>query len=675
MIEKVVGALEAHGCHPRSVAGGVEARCPAHEDHRPSLSVNLGDTGAVVLTCHRGCATADVLAALNLTFADLFPPETNGRKAGKLEIVAEYRYVDHDGALLFTVTRAIDAEGRKTFFQTPASGKKGAGAMKGVPRVLYRLPEVLKALDEGRRVWIVEGEKDADALAHRGEVATCNPQGAGKWLPEHAEVFRDARSTVTIVADKDAPGLAHARKVRASLASAGVVAEIVEAWKGKDAHDALAAVQGAIVELADVFVPVPEDRPEADEAKEGAAAPEQPGPDGSPGENEHARRPMRLYTLADLAALPPPRWLVDGVLQEDTFAVLFGPSGLGKSVFALDLALTIASDVLWFGAPVKAGPVAYLALEGQRGIAKRVEAWQHARQVGNLAPRIAFGLEPVNLLDGTEGDRTLAAIEAMPEPPAMVVVDTMARAMVGGDENSAKDVGLLIANLDRIRAAFACTVLLIHHTGHDESRARGSTVLRAAADTMLQLASDGTSMTFRQAKQKDAPELSDVTYHLEPTLDSVTIVRGSSADKLAAPERALLQFVRRAFPDAEVAGRILIDAVDLKRTRAYVALKNLTDAGLLASRKAGQTTFYTITPEGILEADQPGSSGSSGIVRDGVRTIAESESSGSSATPLSPPIGGEGQTDASDGLSPLPGMGEDPDGWDDQPAYGRRRRR
>jgi 5S rRNA maturation endonuclease (ribonuclease M5) len=232
--DRVREALEAAG-HP--VRNG-SARCPAHDDKSPSLSLSEGGEGKVVVHCHAGCATDAVLAALNLTLADLFPPSTNGN--GRGEPVARYPYTDETGKLLYTVLRFNP----KSFAQIPANGRKGRGAMDGVRLVLYRLPKVIEAAGRGDIVYIVEGEKDVEALERAGKVATCNPAGAGKWgkVADAVHYLRGAQCV--IVADKDETGLAHARTVASSLTGAAANYWIVEAESGKDAADHLAAGYG-----------------------------------------------------------------------------------------------------------------------------------------------------------------------------------------------------------------------------------------------------------------------------------------------------------------------------------------------------------------------------------------------------------------------------------------------
>jgi hypothetical protein len=133
-------------------------------------------------------------------------------------VVAEYRYLSEHGELLFVKVRYEP----KDFRVKRPDGRGGWTFRLGdVPRVLYRLPEVIAATEAGRTVYVVEGEKDADRLVAMGECATCNfdgPAQAGqrpKWRPEYGDVLRGA--DVVIIADRDEPGIAHARAVAADL--------------------------------------------------------------------------------------------------------------------------------------------------------------------------------------------------------------------------------------------------------------------------------------------------------------------------------------------------------------------------------------------------------------------------------------------------------------------------
>jgi replicative DNA helicase len=213
------------------------AQCPAHEDSNPSLSVKVGTDGRVLLNCHHGCAAETIVAQLGLTMADLFEPKDE--PLSKPTKVAEYRYVDADGNLLFVKERYVP----KTFRVRRATGEYSLG---DAPRVLYRLPELIAGVAAGRTVWIVEGEKDADRLAALGEVATCNFDGASaagqrpKWRASYNQWLAGA-AQVVIIRDRDVPGHAHARAVAESINGSVRRLDVREAIEGNDLSDHLAA--------------------------------------------------------------------------------------------------------------------------------------------------------------------------------------------------------------------------------------------------------------------------------------------------------------------------------------------------------------------------------------------------------------------------------------------------
>jgi 5S rRNA maturation endonuclease (ribonuclease M5) len=216
------------------------ARCPAHEDRSPSLSI--GDTAErILITCHQSCTTKEIVGALGLREADLFHDNDNrGPSLG--DPLATYDYVDEDGRLLFQTLKFRPGGGGKTFRQRHKDLETGQWVwnMTDVRRVLYRLPEVIKGVTAGKTIFIVEGEKDVEALRKIGAVATCNPMGAGKWRDEYAAWLAGAK--VAIVADKDEVGRAHADRIRNSLARQGVAKIwILEAKTGNDAYDHIRA--------------------------------------------------------------------------------------------------------------------------------------------------------------------------------------------------------------------------------------------------------------------------------------------------------------------------------------------------------------------------------------------------------------------------------------------------
>jgi 5S rRNA maturation endonuclease (ribonuclease M5) len=299
---------------------GWEAKCPAHDDRHASLSVAVGAEGRVLLKCHagEGCSVEAIVAALGLTTTDLF----EGERSNSRRIVATYDYLDELGALLFQAVRYEP----KQFLQRRPDGRGGwLWKTAKTRRVLYRLPQVLEAVTAGRTVYVCEGEKDVHAVEAAGEVATCNPMGAGKWRPQFAKPLRGA--DVVIVQDRDDEGRKHADTIVASLEGVAKSVRRVEAAEGKDAADHLAA--GHTVHD---FVPLP-DRPDDRTT----------GPEAAPVTGGNVREGKRTAT-----GQPPERALEENIL--DLFSkdvVRAGVAGEKRLTQLVYLALT--SRVLPWG--------------------------------------------------------------------------------------------------------------------------------------------------------------------------------------------------------------------------------------------------------------------------------------------------------------------------------------
>lgn len=191
---------------------GWQAYCPSHDDQRQSLHVSEGEDGRILAYCHAGCSVNDICRALGIDLEDLFPQKLKVHAGGKSPVIATYDYRDTNGKLLFQVCRTAD----KRFFQRRPDGKGGwLNGLGGIQPVLYRLPEVLQAVERGETVFIPEGEKDCDNLTRIGLTATTSPMGAGKWRDHYSEHLKGAN--VVILPDNDEPGRKHAQQVAQSL--------------------------------------------------------------------------------------------------------------------------------------------------------------------------------------------------------------------------------------------------------------------------------------------------------------------------------------------------------------------------------------------------------------------------------------------------------------------------
>ena len=222
------------------------AKCPAHEDGNASLSIK--HTGEkTLLHCFAGCTTDAVCGALGIKVGDLFSKPAPATAPAPKRLVASYDYTDETGALLYQVLRYDP----KDFRQRKPDGNGGwLWSIGDTRRVLFRLPDVAMAVDQGETVFVVEGEKDALALAKIGLCATCNCGGAEssptgkKWLPAYTQDLGGA--SVVILPDRDAPGRLHGQIVAGHLHGRAASVRIVElpdhnGRPVKDAADFVAA--------------------------------------------------------------------------------------------------------------------------------------------------------------------------------------------------------------------------------------------------------------------------------------------------------------------------------------------------------------------------------------------------------------------------------------------------
>ena len=244
----------------------------------------------------------------------------------------------------------------------------------------------------------------------------------------------------------------------------------------------------------------------------------------------------RVQVIDDVALLtrPRPPELIAGRIPAESFGVVFGPAGSCKTFLMLLLALCVALRRTWLGADVlTGGPVVYIAAEGGAGLGARVRAAKMALDAP-LDKVAGLYIVPmaVNLMDGASITGLLAATADL--HPALFVADTMARCMPGGDENSARDVGMLIAGCDLIRQQTGAAVQLIHHANKSGAAERGSSALRAACDTMLSLERVDDLLTLSCEKQKDSEPFEPIALCLVPVLETDSCTLRLASDVLAS---------------------------------------------------------------------------------------------------------------------------------------------
>lgn len=190
-----------------------------------------------------------------------------------------------------------------------------------------------------------------------------------------------------------------------------------------------------------------------------------------------------FLSMDDLDALPDQEWLVHGVIPANAVGVIFGGSGSFKSFITLDLAERVAYGMPWLGRPTKQGPVIVIVAEGAPGTKKRVKAWRQAHQkAGEPAPLFVLPVAVDILADAA---RVADAAQAAKITPALVIVDTLSQTFTG-EENSANEVAAYLRTLgNAFRARWGCAVVVVHHTGHQFERPRGSSTIKNNTDFLF----------------------------------------------------------------------------------------------------------------------------------------------------------------------------------------------
>ena len=248
-----------------------------------------------------------------------------------------------------------------------------------------------------------------------------------------------------------------------------------------------------------------------------------------------------LLTDDDLSKLPPIQWIIKGVLPSHGIAVVFGPSGSGKSFLVLDMLQSLASGHDWFDHKVTQCAVTYVALEGEAGLAGRVKAYRTHH--GATSPNIVYMAQPFGLLDADDINDLVLAIKTAGTGD-VVVLDTLSRATPGLDESASKDMGSIVAAAKLLQEALGGLVLLVHHTGKDAARGmRGHSLLHAALDCAIEVKRSGDNREWVVAKSKDGEDgashpfkLEVVTLGIDSDGDAITscvIVTNQSAHAIA----------------------------------------------------------------------------------------------------------------------------------------------
>ena len=316
-----------------------------------------------------------------------------------------------------------------------------------------------------------------------------------------------------------------------------------------------------------------------------------------------------LLGINDLAALPPTKYLVKGVLPSNGLAAIFGPSGSGKTFVALDLLMAVACQTEWFGYKVKNAPVIYIGLEGKSGINNRIQAWRIKNP--NLTPaNFKIILDNFDLMNKANVVELAQAIIDAQMHQGVIVIDTLNQASPAADENSSQDMGVIIKYLKLLQESTGGLVLIIRHTGKNTSQGlRGHSSLKAALDANIEVVG-GDKRSWLLEKSKDGEDGKSFGFRLEvqrlgidsdgDPITSCTVERDHSAifmklEPSGKAQKAALKVIKQALSNitnkkmavddaiSEIAKTLTTIQSNRRNNRARKLLEDLTTGGHLSS--------------------------------------------------------------------------------------------
>jgi hypothetical protein len=428
---------------------------------------------------------------MGLKLSDLMPPPEVSKS--KLRLVETYDYRDSGGVLLFQKQRFIDdGTGKKTFRQRKSDGHGGwIYSLGETPKVLYNLPAVTVAIANDDPVWVVEGEKDANALNALGYVATTMPGGAGKWLQIHTDVLAGGR--VGVVADNDEVGRDHAAHVIAELQRAGCrVKGFIPPTGIKDIADLFAAGQ-SVADLMPFSGAVSEEKtlsaPEYPDDEFGAVLDALVGLAGNE-KLSFSQKITKAHSLLDSAMFDGPTdelaavdwydfvnedaddsydWVIPGLLERTDRVIFVAAEGAGKTMMARQVAICAAYGVHPFTrAKIPRIKTLTVDLENPTRIIRRKSksimdaAGRFTREKEKPSAHLVIKPAGLNLLRSEDKARFEAVVEK--HQPDLLFIGPLYKAFIDPGGRSSEAVATeLIMFLDYIRETYRCALWMEQH--------------------------------------------------------------------------------------------------------------------------------------------------------------------------------------------------------------------
>ena len=364
----------------------------------------------------------------------------------------------------------------------------------------------LERVQRGDNVVLTNGEVSVWSCFQEGITAVCsfgearNPEPLLRALQERGVV------SVRIVLDNDITGRTATENALRAACAIGLSAT-AHAWpqsskESADVSDLYEECQKDGRELLSALEALPIWTPEAeapDESSTRFASSEATTPE--------PRKRFKILAAAQMMEKESPEEIIEEMIYRNTTVCLSGAFASFKSFVVKSWAYSIAGGHQWQGKAVLKCAVLIITAEGVSGNKQRIRALEirHGHKM-----EASYLPQAVQIHRPDDVEALLSEIREMPELPGVIVIDTLARCFVGGDENSARDAGLFNAGVDRLRTATGATIIVLHHIGKSGD-IRGSTAFTGAFDTLIEAKRRDDIVTLKCHKQKDAEEFKDVT--------------------------------------------------------------------------------------------------------------------------------------------------------------------
>jgi hypothetical protein len=443
--------------------------------------------------------------------------------------VTAWDYVDEFGEVTAQKVRYELEDGSKTYRQYHIMNGERVPTIRNWTPIPYNLPAMIAKPNDP--VFICEGEKAAEFLAgFYGVVAVSAHQGSSDWPAAITPWFHGR--LVVVIPDNDIPGWKYAKRVVRALLGTAQAIKVVDLADDQSAigDDAVEYIEGhtfeqfkATVALASVVEDFEELEPpqrltgneEAESEPESVAPEPEPFPEVI---EAQAQQRYKVEMWRD-AKDEPVKWLVDRIVPQKAFMALYGPPGTFKSFIALHLAAMIASGSVWLAHEVhEPGEVLYIAGEGHGGIGTRIAGLRHAYELTDIPVGVIRSQVNLRSSDQDFEDLIIAIKSSEIQRPKLIIIDTLARAFGGGNENASEDMGSFISNCGRLQEATGAALLVVHHSGKDASLGlRGHSSFLGAVDTQIEISRhvDQMSGTLKVTKQKDGKDGVEIHFSMD----------------------------------------------------------------------------------------------------------------------------------------------------------------